>query len=90
MKKIWKILGIKTSCERELYLTTRGDNDSTLKSHYKINCKILPDIKNESQRNTRSENLISKLQLSGELKNQNQLGNSLMQLFSCSVMIENT
>jgi len=58
-------MGIKTSCERELYLTIRHNNDQKLKNHYKIQCKILPDIINESQRNTGSENLISKLQIFG-------------------------
>ena len=67
MKKIWKTLGIKTSCKRELNVITRHNNDPKLKNNYKIHCNILPNIINEFQRNTRSENLISKLQLSGKL-----------------------
>jgi hypothetical protein len=60
-----------------------------LKSQYKIYFKIIPDVIKESQRSTRSENLISKLQPSGKLTNWIQVRNSLMQLFNCSIMLEN-
>ena len=47
----WMTLGIRTSCKlkRLLYLYTRSSDDTSLKRHYKLYCKILTNVIKEAK-----------------------------------------